>query len=570
MDAAATKRKLPAEESTPVKKARHQPSTEIDDNSSASSTPSLADTATATATAFTTTSTTTRREKKFVCPYEGCNSAYDRPVRLKGHINTHTGERPFACNEPGCGKTFCKPEHLLRHVDQNHGGEIFTCTRKIGPDETCGKKFTSSYRLRRHEARHQEKDETTCTWEGCNKVFRKQDTLQRHIRKDHLGEDSYVCDHDMGNGETCGQSFATPGLLKGHTQREHAAPKYWCDICTNAANPEVEEIIAPIHNDLDPEFLPTAEDLMEIPEGVNADLMRNLSVEDNAPRVVRLPAGLVSFPTLHDLQRHNKAVHPPICTECGKKCRSGKDLRAHIDIEHPPSGIRVEMPPPEKKFVCPYDGCIRSIIGNGFTKKGNVAAHVKSMHKKEKNFICGEFDLSDNDKVAGWHGDGCGQKLSSKQGLIAHVRTQHLCIQAAVGKRTGLKDEDRKRPIRRTKSAMTDSDNIFKPEEMDVDYEQTPAVPDLTMAMLTGSGYEHFRPIACLEQGCQVRFARQQLLEKHLELSHGWQIEDIEDAMSRSEGMGDQAEEILRRELQEGMAGIVNVDPRLQGAGVAV
>jgi hypothetical protein len=314
--------------------------------------------------------------------------------------------------------------------------------------------------------------------------------------------------------------------------------------------------------------------------------MRNLSMEDNTPRLVHLPAGLVAFPTLHDLQRHNKAVHPPICTECGKKCRSAKvleehkcdmavhrltfkqDLKAHIDITHPPSGVPAKVPQPEKKFVCPYDGCVRSVIENGFTKKGNVAAHVKSLHKKEKIFICGEFDLSESDRVAGWNGDGCGQKLSSKQTLVAHVRTQHLGLPAETGKRTGLQDGDRKRPVRSTKSAMTLNEG-FDAGQMDIDYDQDGTAPDVTMAMLTGSGYDQLRPIACLEQGCQTRFARQQLLIKHMELTHGWQVEDIEDAISQRD-MAASGEELLARRLQEGMAGSVNVDPQLQSFGIVV
>lgn len=53
--------------------------------------------------------------------------------------------------------------------------------------------------------------------------------------------------------------------------------------------------------------------------------------------------------------------------------------------------------------------------------------------------------------------------------------------------------------------------------------------------LLTGYGYEKDRPIACLEPGCAHRFMRNVDLENHMDTSHQWNIDDIEDAMRERE-----------------------------------
>lgn len=60
----------------------------------------------------------------------------------------------------------------------------------------------------------------------------------------------------------------------------------------------------------------------------------------------------------------------------------------------------------------------------------------------------------------------------------------------------------------------------------------TPAGP---VSMLTGHGYMEERPIACIIEGCPHRFTRDFDLATHLELGHGWNIDDVNDAMAEKE-----------------------------------
>lgn len=574
-----------AAEFSPSRKKKKQMRSQLfDENDDAasnvmtSSPPSLADTNTATATIADTNtplteassrrSTTKPRPKKYHCTFPDCNKAYNRPIHLQTHINSHTGERPHVCPNFDCDKSFFKPEHLNRHMKEKHGDQTFVCTfevhkEEIGGMEPCGKKFESANKLKRHVAAHEDKEETTCSWEGCGKVFRKQETLQRHIKKDHLNEDCYQCTRQTADGGICGAMFPTPGQLKSHEAKEHEAPKYVCDICTSAMIPPPEDD-TPVPNDLDPEFLPRAEDLQEPEEALDAKSFGNLSLDDAGPPSMRGPGDIVCFPTYHDLQRHNKVVHPPVCVECGKRCKSNKDLAAHIEIHHSAPGVSSNVSTEaEKKFLCPHEGCPRSMPNNGFTKKGNMAVHFKTAHGNHKGFVCGELDLSGNSKVEGWNGHGCGMALTAKQALISHIRTQHMGL-------PGIGDEKRKerRQAKSRKRAATKNGDVG---EMDIDLEM--AGPSMAMSMLTGGGYEELRPIACLlagsPHGCQMRFVREYDLCTHLELTHEWNVDDINEALGATPGaQPPEEDDMLRQQLEEGMAAMqgsdgIAIDPGL-------
>ena len=443
-----------------------------------------------------TSRSSSKRPKKYVCELEGCGKAFDRPVRLEAHIRTHTDHRPLACEEEGCTKRFFKAEHLKAHIQNKHSDETnYTCTYVLGVDEEgeevrCGKSFTTGTRLRRHVAAHEQKEHTTCTEAGCGQVFRKLETLQRHIKKEHLKEKAFRCtalvtlevevEELVGIEEECGQTFSTVGQLKAHEKREHAGPKYFCDFCPKQEAEEREQ----------------------------GDDIAAAMTEMHAP----------AFLTYADLQTHIKAVHPPTCSVCGKTQPSSRALAAHMDIVHGTQPLSERQ-----TFACDWTGCDRT-----FTRMGNLKVHVQTVHVKNKKFVCGVFHLDNNEKVEGWDGHGCGLAFGTKANLESHVRTQHLDL-------PDLQHPPRKGRKRKVK---TDDDESPTPSlaELDspADFTSTPATPGnsypTTLALLTGRDYTSSRPYACWDHPhCGFRFVKEYDLAQHMELTHGWNVDDIND-----------------------------------------
>ncbi|EMC94901.1 hypothetical protein BAUCODRAFT_141066 [Baudoinia panamericana UAMH 10762] len=424
-----------------------------------------------------------RRAKKLHCEVPGCGKAFDRQARLDIHMRSHTGERPYVCEEDGCGKTFLRNEHLKRHMDDKHSDERkYICSYITGTDDDrrdvlCGKSFTTATRLRRHAAAHEAKEETKCSEPGCGKVFRKQETLQRHIKLDHLGEKAFKCTNvemaETGELVSCDFVFSNSKQLRNHVAREHSGLRYFCDICS--------------------------------PDAMDADHKGGLDEEMVDLMSLHAPVG---FATYAELQHHLKTAHPPSCPECGKDCESNRALKAHIDIEHTVLSTR-------QTHMCTWPGCTR-----GFTKAGNLKVHMQNVHTKTRNFVCGEFDLTGNPKVEGWDGEGCGSAFGTKANLEDHVRTRHMGLKGKI------------RPSR-----------LLKKEAKEMSSSQTPSTldeaitPDPAVSMLTGYGYEQLRPVACLIQSCQQRFVREYDLAEHLELTHGWQVDDVNDRLAEKEAM---------------------------------
>lgn len=147
----------------------------------------------------------TNRPKKYLCQFEGCDKAYNRPALLRQHERTHTNERPFVCPEEGCGKSFFRKSHLdvHKHSHQDNDEKPFQC-------KICGKGAISPQLLKRHELTHTKKYK--CQYESCTQAFFRFQSLKHHIDIDH--KQVLTCD-------VCNRRFQRPVLLAEHKMKHH-------------------------------------------------------------------------------------------------------------------------------------------------------------------------------------------------------------------------------------------------------------------------------------------------------------------------------------------------------------
>jgi len=377
--------------------------------------------------------------KNHQCSFDDCKKSFNRPAKLAQHIRSHTNTRPFICPHAPCTKDFLRESHLKHHIKSAHSGvRDFICEW-----EGCGKTFITATRLRRHHAAHEGREKFRCTIADCGQTFRKHGTLQRHIITLHEGQDPFKCAEVYDDGQGCGVGFNTEKKLKSHIGRVHRTKTFICTIC---------------------------------------------SLENDDNNVERFEYELeMIFPSHAALQAHMTNEHPPTCTVCGLKCTSQSALKSHTEVIHGELSIDER-----RTHICPEPDC-----GLGFTKKGNLNAHIQISHAG-KRFICGAVDPRALNNVGVWDGsDACGEPSTSKRNLERHIRGVHLGLEFS-GKA-------------KTKGTRREAEGPSRKNEVSV------------LTRLTGSGYdtESGRHITCLIEGCDHHFTRDYDLEIHLQSRHG-------------------------------------------------
>lgn len=233
--------------------------------------------------------------KTLPCTWPGCPKTFNRPARLRDHLNSHTNSRPFGCPYQGCDKDYTVDKHLKQHIKAVHTHE----RKHVCPREGCGKSFVTGTRLKRHQAVHEGAERFRCT--DCGQSFRKRDTLAKHVRKEHEGRKAFSCPEPG-----CAVEFDTKASLGRHTEREHGEAKFWCDECGGGGN------------------------------GAGASDVRR-----------------VGFTTDLLLRAHIRQEHQD-CIFCEFKASRQCGLEQHIEMHH--SGKTVQD---RRTWPCTHDGCTK-------------------------------------------------------------------------------------------------------------------------------------------------------------------------------------------------------------------
>lgn len=385
----------------------------------------------------TTASTPFCREKRLLCPYEGCDKAFNRPVRLEEHIRSHTNERPFKCHYPFCDKDYLRESHLKHHIKSAHTDiRDYTCTFP-----GCGKSFATGQRLKVHQATHDGPNKYICReYPPCNQVFRKKETLQRHIQTVHENQEAFQCSEiDSRTGKPCNKSFANASKLAAHERQAHDPSRFSCSECI----------------------------------AFNARLANNsgLNVRERFEY-----AKQAYFSSFTELQTHNAEEHPPTCNVCSLPFTTQRELTRHNELIH---GIVNPNSSTSTRVSCPYPDCDKT-----FSRKGNLNVHIRTTHENRRDFICGQTEIALPNISEGTTLTGCGRDFAHKNGLVDHVLSVHLGLPTKGEKKRQAEDDHVSKPKKQRKDkgwrklpAIADSMNIDRYPFADSDI-NTPPVFD--------------------------------------------------------------------------------------------
>ncbi|KAH3791106.1 hypothetical protein DPMN_169317 [Dreissena polymorpha] len=169
---------------------------------------------------------------------EVCGVALSCAYSLKRHMQLHS-DSTYECDFPECGKT------SLQRQTRSHTDGPKVCSQ-------CGKEFTTTYWLNKHENEIHLGNASKYSCTVCAKPCQLGYALQQHLSS-HSDENKYTCEIcsksyktpsilrinkcsplDDREGKhacaTCTKTFKTRRLLKQHMHK-HDAPKFSCHVC---------------------------------------------------------------------------------------------------------------------------------------------------------------------------------------------------------------------------------------------------------------------------------------------------------------------------------------------------
>ncbi|XP_017023768.1 protein suppressor of hairy wing [Drosophila kikkawai] len=314
-------------------------------------------------------------------PCSICNANLRSEALLKLHEEQHKSRgKPYACKI--CGKDFTRSYHLKRHQKYSacSANETDTMSCKV-----CDRVFYRLDNLRSHLKQHlgtqvMKKPEYMC--HVCKNCFYSLSTLNIHIRT-HTGEKPFDCD-------LCEKKFSALVALKKHRRYHTGEKPYSCTVCNQAF--AVKEVLNRHMKRHTGERPHKCEECGK--SFIQATQLRTHSKTHVRP--FSCDQCEEKFKTQKQLERHVKehsSQKRPVfsCTECKRNFRSTAQLKEHMDVGvHTPKPTRATKRSPAK--VMERTDC--AICDKNFDSCETLRRHIRTVHECDPDDIFGVDPLT--------------------------------------------------------------------------------------------------------------------------------------------------------------------------------
>ncbi|XP_037728806.1 protein suppressor of hairy wing [Drosophila subpulchrella] len=330
------------------------------------------------------------------CP--DCPKSFKTQTSYERHIFiTHSEFSDFPCSI--CNANLRSEALLALHEEQHKSrGKPYAC-------KICGKDFTRSYHLKRHQkyssCSSNETDTMSC--KVCDRVFYRLDNLRSHL-KQHLGtqvvkKPEYMC-------HTCKNCFYSLSTLNIHIRTHTGEKPFDCDLCDKKFSALVAlKKHRRYHTGEKPYSCTVCNQAFAVKEVLNRHMKRH-----TGERPHKCEECGKSFIQATQLRTHSKThIRPFACDQCEEKFKTEKQLERHVKTHS-----RTKRP----VFSCTE--CKASFRTTALLKEHmDEGKHTPKQQRTTKRSAIKIMERTDCAI--------CDKNFDSSETLRRHIRTVHEC-----------------------------------------------------------------------------------------------------------------------------------------------